>query len=69
MLKTIELPKVDFITTTEGKPKSVVLSIADWEKITETLKIMSNKELMHSIRTAKQQLRNNPQLLSLKEVF
>ncbi len=27
MQKTLELPKVDFITTPEGKPKSVILSI------------------------------------------
>jgi hypothetical protein len=40
MLKTLELPKVEFITTPEGKHKSVVLSIDDWERISETLKIM-----------------------------
>jgi len=42
MLKTLELPKVEYITSTEGKPKSVVLSLEDWKRITETLKIMSN---------------------------
>lgn len=57
MLKTLELPKVEYITSTEGKPKSVVLSLEDWKRITETLKIMSNKELMQSIRCAKKQLR------------
>ena len=56
MQKTIELPKVDIITTPEGKPKSVILSIDDWKRISETLKIMSNKELMQSIKRAKQQL-------------
>lgn len=69
MQKVLELPKVDFITTTEGKPKSVVLSLEDWKKIVETIKIMSSKELMQSIRTAKQQLRNGVRLLSSKEVF
>ena len=69
MLKTLELPKVEYITSTEGKPKSVVLSLEDWKRITETLKIMSSKELTQSIKRAKRQLRSNTRLLSLKEVM
>lgn len=69
MLKTLELPKVEFITTPEGKPKSVVQSIEDWKRISETLKIMSNKELMQSIKRAKQQLRTGAKLLTLNEVL
>lgn len=68
-MKTFELPKVDFITTPKGKPKSVVLSLKDWERINETLKIMSSKELMQSIRIAKQQLHTRIKLLSLEEVL
>ena len=69
MIKALELPKVEFITTPEGKPKSVVLSLEDWKRISETLKIMSNKELMQSIKRAKQQLRSGAKLLTLKEVL
>ena len=69
MIKALELPKVEFITTPEGKPKSVVLSLEDWKRISETLKIMSNKELMQSIKRAEQQLRSGAKLLSLKEVL
>ncbi len=69
MSKALELPKIEFITTLEGKPKSVVLSLEDWKRVSETLKIMSSKELMQSIRTAKQQLRAKSKLLSFKEVF
>jgi PHD/YefM family antitoxin component YafN of YafNO toxin-antitoxin module len=68
MLRTLALPKVEYITSPEGKPKSVVISLEDWKRISETLKIMSNKELMQSIRRAKQQLRTSSKLLSLKEV-
>jgi len=68
MLKTIELPKVEYITSPEGKPKSVVISLEDRKRITETLKIMSNKGLMQSIRRAKQQLSANSKLLSMKEL-
>jgi PHD/YefM family antitoxin component YafN of YafNO toxin-antitoxin module len=69
VIKFLELPKVEFITTPEGKPKSVVLSLEDWKRISETLKIMSNKELMLSIKRAKQQLRSGAKLLALKEVL
>lgn len=69
MLKTLTLPKVEYITSTEGKPKAVVLSLEDWKRITETLKIVSSKELTQSIRRAKKQLRVNAKLLSLKEVM
>jgi PHD/YefM family antitoxin component YafN of YafNO toxin-antitoxin module len=69
MLKPLELPKVEFITASDGKPKAVVLSLADWKRISETLKIISNKGLIKSIRRAKQQLRKGAKLLSFDEVF
>lgn len=69
MPKILELPEVEFITTPEGKPKSVILSIEDWKRISETVKIMSNKELTQSIKRAKQQLLGGAKLLSFEEVF
>ena len=69
MLRQLEIPKVEFITSPDGKPKSVVLSLEDWKRITETLKIMSNRELLQSIRKAKQQLRGKTKLFSFEEVF
>ncbi len=52
MAKALELPEVEFITSSDGKPKSVVVSIEDWRRIGETLKIMLGKELMSSINRA-----------------
>ncbi|MEI6126136.1 MAG: hypothetical protein WCQ99_06225 [Pseudomonadota bacterium] len=69
MLKPLELPKVDFITASDGKPKSVVLSLADWKRITETLKIISSRELTKSIKRAQKQLRKGAKLLTFDEVF
>jgi PHD/YefM family antitoxin component YafN of YafNO toxin-antitoxin module len=69
MAKVLGLPEIEFITTPQGKPKSVVLSLKDWKRINETLKIMSNKELIQSIRRAKQQLRTGTRLLSFEEVL
>ena len=69
MAKVLGLPEIEFITTPQGKPKSVILSLEDWKRINETLKIMSNKELIQSIRRAKQQLRTGTRLLSFEEVL
>lgn len=69
MAKALGFPEIEFITTPEGKPRSVVLSLEDWKRINETLKIMSDKELMRSIRRAKQQLRDGTRLLSFEEVL
>lgn len=69
MLKTLSLPEVEYITSSEGRPKAVVLNIEDWKRITETLKIMSSKELIRSIRRAQKQLRGTAKLLSIKEVM
>ncbi len=69
MPKTLELPSLEFITTPDGKPRSVVLSLEDWKRVNETLKIMSSKELIQSIRRAKKELRTKTDLLSFKEVF
>ena len=69
MPKALELPEIEFITTPEGKLKSVVLSLEDWRRISETLKIMSSKELIQSIRRAKRQLRSKTKLLSFEEVL
>jgi hypothetical protein len=69
MPPTLELPSIEFITTPDGKPKSVILSLKDWQRVNETLKIMSSKELMQSIKRAKKQLHSKIKLLSLKEVL
>jgi PHD/YefM family antitoxin component YafN of YafNO toxin-antitoxin module len=69
MSRALEFPEIEFITTPEGKPKSVILSIADWQRISETLKIVSSKELMQSVKRAKQQIRRKTRLLSFDDVF
>jgi PHD/YefM family antitoxin component YafN of YafNO toxin-antitoxin module len=69
MDKVFELSSIEYITTPEGRPKSVVLSLEDWKKVIETLKIMSNKELIQSIRRAKKQLSKGTKLLSFEEVL
>lgn len=69
MAQTIKLRSIEFITTPEGKTKSVVLSLADWQKINETLHIMSNRELFQSIRRAQKQLKKGTKMLTFEEVF
>ncbi|MFA5778858.1 MAG: hypothetical protein WC947_01840 [Elusimicrobiota bacterium] len=69
MQHILELPKIEFITTAKGRPKSVVLDFSDWKKIVETLKIMSSKELRQSITRAKSELQRGSKLFTLKEIF
>ena len=68
-IKDKEELKFEFITTSSGKPRAVILSIADWEKISETLNIMSSKKFMKSLDRAKRQLREGVRLLSFEETF
>lgn len=63
------LPDVEYIASANGKPKAVILGLKDWERIAETLKIVSNKEFMASISRAKKQLKHNASLLTHQEVF
>ena len=68
-IKDKEELKFEFITTSSGKPRAVILSIADWEKISEILDIMSSKKLTKSIDRAKKELREGVRLLSFEETF
>jgi|AntAceMinimDraft_3_1070362.scaffolds.fasta_scaffold08216_4 PHD/YefM family antitoxin component YafN of YafNO toxin-antitoxin module len=61
--------KLEFITTPSGQPRAVILNINDWEQISETLNIMSSKELTESIDRAKKQLKKGVRLLSFEETF
>ncbi len=65
----LALPHVEYIASFNGKPKAVILDLKDWERITETLKILSNKEFTASIQRARKQLRQKARLLTHKEVF
>lgn len=69
MAEALKLPRVEYITTPEGKTTSVILSIEDWMRVSETLKIMSNKELVQSVKRAKRQLHTGAKLLTFEEVF
>ena len=61
--------KLELITSASCEPRSVVLSISDWEKIAETLNITSSNELMESIGRAKAELRKGLPLLTTEETF
>jgi len=69
MQHAIELPSVEFITTNKGEPKSVIVDVKDWQRIVETLKIISSKKLRQSIAIAKKELHRGAKLLTLEETF
>lgn len=63
------LPRIEYIASSNGKPKAVILDIKDWERIAETMKILSTRELTASIARARKQLRRKTRLLTHREVF
>lgn len=63
------MPTVDYVASVNGKPKAVIMSIEDWERISGTLKILSNKEFAVSLARARRQLKDKVKLLSHQEVF
>ena len=65
----LSLPRIEYIASSNGKPKAIILDLKDRERIAETLKILSNKKLTASIVRARRQLRRRVRLLTHSEVF
>ncbi|MBU4304730.1 MAG: type II toxin-antitoxin system Phd/YefM family antitoxin [Candidatus Omnitrophica bacterium] len=46
-----------YIITKRGRPEAVIMSIEDYESILETIEIMSDRRLMHSIKQAEKEIK------------
>lgn len=66
---SFNIKNIRYITSEDGKPKEVILSIADFKRIAETLDIVSDKELLDSINRARYGLRKGNKLLTHEQVF
>jgi len=63
------LKSLQFITSSEGEPKSVVISIDEFTSLLETLNIQAKKDLIESIDRARSKLSKSNSLLTYEEVF
>ena len=65
----ISLSSLRFITSPEGEPQSVIISIDEFASLLETLNIQAKKELIESIDRAREELSKSNSLLTYEEVF
>ena len=64
-----KLRSLRFITSPEGEPQSVIISIDEFASILETLNIQAKKDLIESIDRAREELSKTNSLLTYEEVF
>lgn len=46
----------EFVLTVHGKPAAVLVSVYDWESITETLTLLNDSEALADIEQAKKEI-------------
>jgi PHD/YefM family antitoxin component YafN of YafNO toxin-antitoxin module len=63
------LRSLRFITSPEGEPQSVIISIDEFSSLLETFNIQAKKELIESIDRAREELSKSSSLLTYEEVF
>ena len=63
------LRSLQFITSPEGEPQSVIISLDEFTSLLETFNIQVKKELMESIDRAREELSKSNSLLTYEEVF
>ena len=64
-----DLKSLRFITSPDGEPQSVILSIAEFEGLLKTFNIEASEDLVESINRARQQLCEGQPLMTFEEVF
>jgi len=64
-----DLKSLRFISSPQGEPQSVILSIEEFKSLLETLSVEAKADLMDSIDRARQQLREGQPLMTFEEVF
>ena len=63
------LKSLQFITSPEGEPQSVIISIDEFSSLLETLNIQAKMDLMASIDRAREELRKTNSLMTYEEVL
>ena len=69
MVPPFSSKEIEYVMTGKGEPIAVIVSIDRFQRLAETLGIMSNQEFMASIGRAKKELKKSKGLLSRQEVF
>jgi len=59
----------EIVVTRNGKPAAMLVSYAEYERLKETLDVLSDPELMRQIRESEAQIAAGKKGLSFEEVF
>jgi prevent-host-death family protein len=69
LVTSVEEREEEVIVTRNGKPAAMLVSYAEYERLKETLDVLSDPELMKQIRESRDYFASGKQGLSFEEVF
>ena len=69
LVNRVEELEDEIIVTRNGKPAAMLVSYADYERLKETLDVLSDPELMRQIRSSEAYFASGRKGLSFEEVF
>ena len=65
----VEDREEEVVVTRKGKPAAVLVNYAEYERLKETLDVLSDPEMMRQIRTSERYFAKGGKGLSFEEVF
>jgi prevent-host-death family protein len=65
----VEEREEEIIVTRNGRPAAMLVSYAEYERLKETLDVLSDPDLMRQIRESEAHFRSGKKSLSFEEVF
>lgn len=68
ILERIKKPDTRFVITVDGKPRAVIISVAEWESILATLDIATDFEMVKAIKKGEKEIKEG-RYYSLDEVL
>ena len=69
LVNRVEELEEEVIVTRNGKPAAMLVSYADYERLKETLDILSDPEMMRQIRASEAYFASGKKGLSFEQVF
>jgi antitoxin YefM len=69
LVNRVEELEEEIIVTRNGKPAAMLVSYADYERLKETLDVLSDPDLMRQIRQSEAEMAAGKPGLSIEEVF
>ena len=65
----VEEREEEIVVTRKGRPSAVIINVAEYERLRETLEVLSDPALMTSIRRGRSYFRRGGKGVALEAVF